>query len=101
MSNRDRVEVPLQPSLARRRKVLAMGLLAACALLAAPAAHATIAGGSGGGQGRPSPPATDLTVALPQPRGAEVAAQPPDPAIQAPRLQEAWPANASTGFFLG
>jgi hypothetical protein len=100
MSNRDRVELPPQPSLVRCRKVLAVAsVLAMCSLLAAPA-QAAIAGGSGAGQGRPSAAATALTAAILQPHDAEVAAQPPG-AVAGPALpMEARPTNASTGLSL-
>jgi hypothetical protein len=102
MSNRDRVEVSVQPSVAGpRRGLLAMvTVLAACGLLAAPAAQAATNGGSGAGTGRPSSAATDLTVAFPQPHGAEVASRPPGAATGPALPLEAHPDNASTGFFL-
>jgi len=102
MSNPDRVEGPLQLSLVRLPKVVAkVAACAACALLAIPAAHAAIDGGSGAGSGRAPAAATALAVALPQPQVREVAARPSDTVAAAPRLQQALPANASTGFFLG
>jgi hypothetical protein len=102
MPNRDRVEGPLQLSLVWLPKVVAQAsAFALCALLAAPAAHAAIDGGSGASQGRAPAAATALAIAVAQPHGAEVAARPPDTVAGAPRLRQARPADASTGFFLG
>jgi hypothetical protein len=99
MSNRVRVGVPPPPSHARRRRALVMAaLLAACGLVQAAAVQAAIVeGGSGAGTGRLSPAAPGLPTALPQPRGADVGAQPPS-ATAAPALPlEAQPSNATTG----
>jgi hypothetical protein len=105
MSNRNRVELPPQLSLARCRKVLTVAsILAACALLAAPAARAAVTdSGSAMGSGiaLQSPPAADLAVAALQPHVPEVAGQRPGAAAETATLMEASPANASTGFFLG
>jgi hypothetical protein len=97
--NRVRVGAPPQPSLARRRRAVAVAvLLAACSLVQASAAQAAIIeGGSGAGTGRLSPAAPGLAAALPQPRGADVAAQPPRTTAGPAVPLEALPSNASTG----
>jgi hypothetical protein len=83
-------------------KALALAaVLAACGLLVGLAAQAApLASGSGAGTGRPSPAATNLAVALPQPHAGGVAAE-PSPAAPAPGLPgQIRPSDASTGFFL-